>query len=149
MISNRGTTVSELVERMLRVGDLKTGVTHNEVLFDRAQKDFEHIRENDFTFCVPVTHTIKNDLFSYPICGVINGLCESNNVLSIETIEFTNESGHSFVPELDIIAWSKAKLLAYMILDEKSYNEITIQINWYHKNSFILLNHVQFLQKKN
>lgn len=136
MINKHTSSVSDLVEQMLRVGDLKTGLIYNDILQERAQSDFEHIREEDFEFSVPVSYLIKNNDFSYSINGIINGLCVLDNVLSIEIIEFTNEPLHSFVSELDIIAWSKAKLLGHMILQKNHYNEITIQINWYQKKNF-------------
>jgi len=126
-------SVHYLVERMLRVGNLESGTTLQEVSRAWAQAEYERFREPEYRFKVPLSFTWQHHGAAITVSGKIAGLYKTDEALRVETIELLNEPAATFDDALDIIAWGKAKVYAYIVAEEHRANSVEVFITWYHR----------------
>lgn len=121
---------------MLRVGNLESGKSFHEIVRARARSDFERFREEEYQFRVPLSYAYHHHGASLEVRGEIAGLYEDATVTRVETIELLSEPVELFDDALDILAWGKAKVYAYMVAEQKCADTIEVFITWYHRKDF-------------
>lgn len=132
---NKQVTISVpyLVERMLRVGNLESGGSIQDISRAWAQAEYERFREPEYRFRVPLAYSYNHHGAAIEVRGQIAGLYEDGELTRIETIELLSEPAATFIDALDIIAWGKAKVYAYIVAEKSRADRIEVFITWYHR----------------
>lgn len=136
-MSKKRISISQIVERILRVGDISTGGSITETFFARAQQDLQTHREDHVKYNVKFSHIYSYNNFSVELHDTIHVLDEKHDPPIIEMIEIADNRENLFDPELELIPWAKAQIIAYLYVLKHNHEKVIINISWYPRSGLL------------
>lgn len=130
-------SVGELVERMLRSGDLHFGasVINNPLDSIRAHKTIQRSRSGEYRAEWVVSHQFETDSFILETSGRIDGVLKYNERVIIEEIKTTRRDLESFKKDENLLHWGQLKTYAYIYSAQEGLEEIDCRMTYYHLDS--------------
>ncbi len=125
-------TVRELVEHVLRSGDLEMGFsgTGRAVAGIRAHQKVQQSRDEAYQKEVPVFYTVETELAAITVSGRIDGVFEYPGSITLEEIKTTTRDLAELKTTENDRHWAQLKVYAYLYAKTNPVEDLEIQLTY-------------------
>ena len=125
-------SVHELVDFVLRRGDIDTRVFNNETMLEgsRIHLRYQSIQDGTYQSEVPLQQTIELDEFEFTLQGRADGIIKTKNLYIIDEIKSTNSDLEEFYLSQGEWHLGQAICYGYMYCKENNLDEIGVRLTY-------------------
>lgn len=129
-------SVHELVDFLLRKGDIDTRVFNNETMLEgsRLHLRYQSIQEGNYISEVPLEYIFNIGEFEYTLQGRADGVIKTKELFIIDEIKTTNADLEEFYSLQGEWHLGQAICYAYMYAEENNLSEMGVRLTYISQN---------------
>lgn len=136
-LNNITLSVHELVDFLLRKGDIDNRIFNNETMAEgsRLHLRYQSIQNGNYQSEVPLQKVFQCGEFTYTLQGRADGVIKTKDLYIIDEIKTTNADLEEFYSSQGEWHLGQALCYAYMFLDDYNLDEIGIRLTYISQNN--------------